>query len=330
MRVEPRLSIATWKYNKEWVYSISYDEALADLARFVIPAHEDLGIPGHVEVVASQIGQVRACGSSSYNGMRHMNADELKALVAMGWGVGNHSWSHGKVMDDPETELLRSKQAIEAAIGRPVTVYTSCGDNQNLTPDVQAKLREYGYLAGMSITDDINRPDAEDLLWVNRVPIHERYWGVFDSAFDPYKRIRQAQVEHGWIVDYLHCPLEQPVHPYKDCSAAHHRERLEAVVEAGEGSCWFANPDDVVDYRCMRRHTQIEPDAEAPGRFVVKLESLPEQVRCRDLTFKLKSPWTPEATSILANGSRIRALTTRAGVLSFTINVPDGGVSLSF
>jgi hypothetical protein len=262
--------------------------------------------------------------------MRHMNADELKALVAMGWGVGNHSWSHGKVMDDPETELLRSKLAIEAAIGRPVTVYTSCGDNQNLTPDVQAKLREYGFLAGMSITDDINRADAEDLLWVNRVPIHERYWGCFDSAFDPYKRIRQAQVEHGWIVDYLHCPLEQPVHPYKDCTAAHHRERLEAVVEAGEGSCWFANPDDVVDYRYMRRHARIEPDPRTPGQFAVKLESLPEQVRCREITLNLECGRTREAASVLVDGSPVAVFPTRNGTLSFTVNVPDSGISVSF
>ena len=277
------MRIATWKHGKDWVYSITYDEALADLARFVIPAHQELGIPGHVEVVAGHIGAIRQLGESSFNGMRHMNAEELRGLIEMGWGVGCHSWSHGMVMDDPDRELRQARETIEDAIGRPVTVYTSPGTNDNLTPEVQEKLREYGYLAGLSITDDINYPDADDLLWVNRIPIHERYWGVFDSAFDAHKRIRQAQDAHGWIVDYCHCPLEEAVHDYKDCAAAHHRERLEAIISEGGDRCWYANPDEVVDYRYMRRHARLEV---GDGRFTIRLESLPDRVQCRELTFE--------------------------------------------
>ncbi|MBP6965304.1 MAG: polysaccharide deacetylase family protein [Armatimonadetes bacterium] len=273
------MRIATWKHGKAWVYSITYDEALADLARFVIPIHQELGIPGHVEVVAGHIGAVRQLGESSFNGMRHMNAAELRGLIAMGWGVGCHSWSHGTVMDDPDRELRQARETVQDAIGRPVTVYTSPGTNENLTADVQEKLREYRYLAGLSITDDINYPDVADLLWVNRVPIHERYWGVFDSAFDAHKRIRQAQDAHGWIVDYCHCPLEKAVHDYKDCTAAHHRERLETVVSEGGERCWYADPDEVVDYRYMRRHARLEGN-------VLRLEGLPDQVQCRELTFE--------------------------------------------
>ena len=61
-------------------------------------------------------------------------------------------------MDDPDLELRQARETIEEAIGRPVTVYTAPGSNENLTPEMLAKLPEYGYLAGMSITDDINRP----------------------------------------------------------------------------------------------------------------------------------------------------------------------------
>ena len=315
------LSVSTWKHGKTWAYSITYDEALADLARFVIPVHEELGIPGHVEVVAGQIGETRRCGESSYNGMRHMDAGELRALIAMGWGVGCHSWSHGRVMDDPDRELRQAKKVVEAAVGTPVTIYTSPGMNDNLTAEVQAKLREYGYLAGLSITDDINRPRDEYLLWVNRIPIHERYWGVFDSAFDAHKRIRQAQEEHGWLVDYCHCPLEKAVHDYKDCTAAHHRERLEAGVAEGGSDCWYANPDDVVDYRYMRRHARIETDGENEGRFLVRLDSLPDQVQCRKLTFELECASEPEAVRV--DGA---AVVVEAGgdILRFTVPVRDG------
>ena len=78
------LRICDWKHDKRWVYSITYDEALADLHRFTIPHHEDLGVPGHVEVVVGQIGEVRNIGTSTFNGFRHMNAGELKELIARG------------------------------------------------------------------------------------------------------------------------------------------------------------------------------------------------------------------------------------------------------
>ncbi|MCC6445955.1 MAG: polysaccharide deacetylase family protein [Armatimonadetes bacterium] len=320
---EMTLSVSTWKYGKDWVYSITYDEALSDLARFVIPTHQALGVPGHVEVVAGQIGEVRNCGASSYNGMKHMSAEELHGLVAMGWGVGSHSWTHGIVMDNPKLELLESKEAIAEAVGVPVTVYVAPGSNDNLTPEVQEKIREYGYLVGMGITDDINRPDPQDLLWVNRVPLHERYWGVFDGYYDAYKRIRQAQEERGWIVDYCHCPLEEAVHPYKDCTEGHHRQRLEAVVSEGGTRCWYANPDEVVDYRALRRSARLAPVEGKPGAFRLRLDTLPPQVRRQELTFDLKTYRTPETVAVKVDGAAVGVSPGAAGTLHFTASVRD-------
>ena len=321
----PDLSVARWKYDKDWVYSITYDEALAELSRFVIPVHLELGIPGHVEAVAGQIGRIRRCGRSSYNGMRHMNARQLRRLVAMGWGVGCHSWSHGAVMDDPERELLRSKELLEGIVGRPVTVYCAPGNHQtNLTEDVLKRLPAYGYLAGMSVVDDLNYADADDLLWLNRTPVHERMWGIFDSSFDPHRRIRQAREEHAWLIDYLHCPLEKAVHDYKDCTCAHHRQRLEAVTGAGGGECWYANPDDVVDYRYMRRHARLEPVKGKSGQYVVRIKGLPGQVVRRELTFVLRSCAAPEALSVTVGGRAAALAPGRAGVASFTATVRNG------
>ncbi len=319
-----KLSIAPWKYGKDWVYSITYDEALADLKRFVIPVHQELGMPGHVEVVAGQIGKIRRCGKSSYNGMRHMNAKELRELVSMGWGIGCHSWSHGMVMDDPDRELRKAKEKIENAIKIPVKIYTAPGSNDNLTKEVQEKLLEYGYLAGLSITDDINRPDNKNLLWINRIPIHERYWGFFNSAFDAYKRIKQAQEEHGWIVDYCHCPLEKPVHEYKDCTAAHHRKRLETVVSEGGNNCWYANPDDVVDYRYMRRSTHIKQKTGNGRHFIIHLKSLPASIQNHELTFELHCSLPQEVAEIQIDGRKINIIPILPGTGQFTVPVKDG------
>src|SRR4051794_41775518 len=91
------LTIAPWKYGKQWVYSITYDEALSELHRFAVPYHEEFGIPGHAEAVAGHIGKGRQLGQSSYNGYHHMGPEELRDLVARGWGGGNHSWSPGGI-----------------------------------------------------------------------------------------------------------------------------------------------------------------------------------------------------------------------------------------
>ena len=105
------LSICPWKYGKRWVYSITYDEALADLHRFAVPMHEEYGIPGHVEILVGQMGQIRKAGNSSYNGFRHMDGEELRDLLARGWGVGNHSWSHEVITPEMVGRGDRPRQA---------------------------------------------------------------------------------------------------------------------------------------------------------------------------------------------------------------------------
>ena len=78
-RLGMSLKICDWKHGKRWVYSITYDEALADLHRFAVPIHEEYGMPGHVEVVVGQLGEIRRVGQSSYNGSvsyTHLRAHE--------------------------------------------------------------------------------------------------------------------------------------------------------------------------------------------------------------------------------------------------------------
>lgn len=316
------LKIAHWKYNKDWVYSATYDEALSQLYRFVVPVHDRLGIPGHLEVVSGHIGNIREIGSSSYNGMVHMDKVELQDMVQRGWGVGCHSYSHLGVMDNPERELKLAKTILEDIIGQPVTIYCSPGDNSNLTPEVIKKCKEYGYLAGMSITDDLNHHKGNDLFWINRSPLHERMCqGLYDSTFDEFKRIGQAKKYGGWIVDYLHCPLEEAVHDYKDCNQEHHRMRLEAVYTLGRHDCWFANPDNVVDYRYMRNYAKITG---GKGRYMISTGGLPGEVVNRELTFILTSPFIPEALDILADGNKLAGFPCGNGGICFTFSVKDG------
>jgi peptidoglycan/xylan/chitin deacetylase (PgdA/CDA1 family) len=309
-------TVADWFQDKSWAYSITFDEALADLHRFAIPILQAAGVPGHVEVVVGQLGQVRAIGDSSYNGFRHMNATELRALLAMGWGVANHSWSHDRVnATTAPLELERAKAVLEKAIGAPVSVYCSPCNNTNMNPEALAACRRLGYLAAMSCTDALNRPGDADLLWLNRTFLLTQSYEPFFSEFDPWRNIRHAQHDRGWIIDYCHCPLERAVHLNKDCSAAELRRRIEVVCTEGGDEVWLARVEDAVDYRYTRRAAIIT--ATGPNEFAVSAPGLPAAVRRRALTLRLPAG-TAGAT---VDGADVPLRTGREGA---TIEIDAG------
>jgi len=320
------LDICPWKYGKRWVYSITYDEALADLHRFAIPMHEEYGIPGHVEVVVGQLGEVRNIGQSSFNGYRHMNADELRDLLDRGWGVGNHSWSHEVITPEMvDKEIGHAKQVLEEALGESIILYCSPGDNTNMADHVLEACRRYGYLGAMSLTDALNLPEDE-LFWINRTPLHDHYYPPFFSAYDPFRNIRQAQAVQGWLIDYCHCPLETPVHPNKDCSEAQLRQRLETVLSEGGDSVWCAVPEEALSYHLMRKNARIEKaGGEGDSKcYRIGLPDLPDQVPYRSLTLEAGVPpaWCRDPR-VVVDGVEQSAEIVRPGVLRFTTQVRD-------
>ena len=280
------ISVCDWAGDKRWVYSITFDEALSELHLFTIPILEEFGVPGHVEVVVGQMGQERHLLQSSYNGMHHMGVAELRELLQRGWGVGTHSWSHTYInLANIDRELTGSKHVLEEAIGAPVTVYCSPGGNFNMSEEILAQCRVDSFLGAMCLNEALNRPNDADLLWLNRTFLHDNGPDVFDCEFDPFRKVMHARRDHGWIIDYLHCPLEKPVHPRKDCSAAQLRERIETIVNEGGDEVWLAKVEDPMDYRYTRRHLRIEP---LPGGlFNLLTPGLPAAVQNHRLTFAL-------------------------------------------
>ena len=318
------LTVCNWKHGKRWVYSITYDEALVDLHRFAIPHHEDLGIPGHVEVVVGQLGEVRQIGASSFNGMRHMSAGELRDLLSRGWGVGNHSWSHQVIT--PETapiELEQARDVLEQAIDAPVDLYCSPGDNTNMADHVLKVCRDLGYLGAMSLTDALNRP-GDELFWLNRTALHDQYYPPFHSEYDPYRNLQHAARDSGWIIDYCHCPLEEAVHANKDCSQAQLRRRFETVLDVGGDEVWCAVPEEALHYHLCRRHLQVDVLAESDTerRYALSLPGLSPRVRCRELTFEAAVPasWC-RAPRVSIDGTDRPAELIRPGLLRATVRL---------
>jgi len=308
----------TWKHGKRWAYSVTFDEALSELHQYTIPLHEELGVPGHVEVVVGHMGTVRQIGASSYNGYHHMSATELRELLAMGWGVGNHSWSHGDVAADLDTEVVRAKAVLEEAIGARVTTYTAPGDNSNMKPVIIEALKQSGYLCALSVTDDVNRPDG-DLWFLNRSSNLHQGFGPLWSAFDPYRRLQQARASQGWVIDYCHCPSPHIPHENKDVYIHEHRARLEAVLEVGGDEVWLPTVEEAVDYVLCRRALKV---AESESGCRLWLEGVPDPVSCRVLTLDIAVPASLiRAPWLLVNGNQAPAYLAAPGVVRATVDL---------
>ena len=241
----------TWKHGKRWVYSITYDEGCEALLDHALPVHREFGIPGHVALVASQVGVPRNVPGSSYDGMMILSAEQIRMLVKEGWGVSCHGMTHSAIADEnARYEVVESRTLLEDALGMPVTMFCVPGSNHSY-PAALAVANDYRAI--MTIYDDINTP-ATDLMRLCRCPLHSEYPPPFYSAFDPYKRLHQAMDAGGWVIDYCHCPMPgKPIHPWKDCTLEQLAERFETVRRVGCNDVWLAEPNDVVDYLVNRR-----------------------------------------------------------------------------
>ena len=258
-----------WKDGKRWVYSITYDEGCQDLLKYALPLHREYEMPGHVALVASQVGVPRDCPGSSYDGMMILTRQEIDTLVEEGWGASCHGMTHAGIdPDNAHYEVVEARGVLEEALGRPVPLF--CVPNNNLSyPASLAVAREADYKAIMTLTDLVNLPaemgcvqphtatpsDTADarpetgLLNLGRTALHTEYPPPFYCRFDPYKRVHQARDLGGWIIDYCHCPTPgKAIHPWKDCTVEELEQRFATVNEVGENEVWRAEPNAVVDW----------------------------------------------------------------------------------
>ena len=114
----------TWKDGKRWVYSITYDEGCAALLDYALPIHRRYGIPGHIALLASQIGVPRNVPGSSYDGMMILSKDQIHMLHAEGWGASCHSMTHAALTaENAYEEVIRSRKVLEDALEMPITMF---------------------------------------------------------------------------------------------------------------------------------------------------------------------------------------------------------------
>jgi len=258
-----------WKHGKRWVYSITYDEGCRRLLEHAVPLHRAYGIPGHVALVASQVGIQRNVPGSSFHGWMILSRAEIDGLCAEGWGVSAHGMTHAAIHPgNAHHEVVEARRVLEQTLQRPVPLFCVPNNNDSY-PAALAVAAEAGYTAIMTLTDMVNVPKGmasvhpfspapqerstgptpPGILNLGRVPLHTEYPPPFYSRFDPYKRLHQAMDLGGWVIDYCHCPLPgKAAHPWKDCTAEELEARFATVRRVGGEEVWLAEPNEVVEY----------------------------------------------------------------------------------
>lgn len=251
-----------WKDGKKWVYSVTYDEGLEDLYKYAIPLHRRYGVPGHISLVASQVGVPRNVPGSSFHEEMILNREQIDELIAEGWGVSCHSMTHAGINEkNARYEVVESRKVLEDTLEREIRMFIVPGSNASY-PASRQVAEEAGYTSILTLWDAVNTPETE-LLRLHRTPLIEEHFEPFFCEFDPYCRLHQARDMGGWVIDYTHIarPRHEMKSPPKEISDTHLQQRFEKVLEVGGDDVWLADPNEVVDFLLQQQIEAKTPQA---------------------------------------------------------------------
>jgi hypothetical protein len=290
------VEICRWKHGRLFAYSVTYDEGFVELLDYALPIHQKYKVPGHLVMVAGQLGQMRDVPSSTYHNLRrHLSAGQLRDLIQLGWSVGNHSMTHGDLNRDTHTEVVTANRVLEDAIGRPVTMFHLPGADFSFAP-VARYLDEAGILA-VFFTDDRINHHAPDLLGLSRTlmyivegePLCSLY-DPFPRVYDPYHRLHEALAGGGWIVDYTHSVEPQPLAQWKDATPDVLEARFDCLRRVGNGQEWAAEPEEIVNYILTREAASVASATAKAGYFSFRLHLgyTPARVKCHEISARVE------------------------------------------
>jgi len=292
--------IAPWKDDRQFAYSITYDEGLIETAGFAWRLHRRYGIPGHVNAFPTMLGKLVGDTSAGFlqslwNLQKYAEAEQLRFLIEEGWTIGcqfsaneneneqaspDTSWTAG-ILPAP---LFQARQSLEKAIARPVhtlafTDFHACETHRDLA-------RQAGFRWLFTLHDDLNDPDEASHV-IKRSPLYHCGPAPIRLANDPYRLLARARDQNGWVVDVVRLVDRFPIDPARDCTPTELEARFAAVQKIGGDRVWAATPETVAGYRALRLSTQIQNCVSTPDQISYHLAvSVPVDVSAPgELTF---------------------------------------------
>ncbi len=312
------LEICRFLEDAPCAYSMTYDEGFVHILANALPIHDKHGFPGHVDMVAGQLGQPRDCLRSSMNGIFHMGAEHLRYLISCGWSVGSHSASHYCYPDQPGLDMYRevvlSRHMLEDAIGEPVTFFAIPNDAHNYEPALPF-ITQAGYTGCHFIDGGVNHDDV-DLLKIGNFMVASGTIrprpGWPDSLLT--ENLCFETLKNGWLCETTHLVMHDTIQDWKNTTPEALDQRFARITEVTGGKVWAAVPEDVVDYTLMRRNTTVKATGEGTWEIV---STPPVGVRSHPLTFRVKS----EGSTVRVDGEAVSIVELRSGSRGFTVEI---------
>ena len=311
----PNVTICRWRGDAPFAYSMTYDEGTVDALANAFPIHEEFAIPGHLDVVAGQIGKARNAFLSSLNGYRHLGAGELKDLIGRGWGVGNHSWSHYVHPTQPGLDLYRevvwSKYRLEEMIDHPVRIFTIPNDTHNYPPVID--LVKKHYLACAYIEGAPNRENF-DLYKIGNIVVASGT--IRPRAGWPeellLENLQPEFLDGSWLYETSHLVMWNVPQDHKCVTPEYLTRRFARLRELSGDALWAATPDDVIDYVLMRRNLEVDNVRAEKLRVSFDIGGRwPVGVVNPELTFRISAP--------------VGSAPDREPTVSFDFHLKEGG-----
>lgn len=153
---------------------ITFDDGLEDFYLNAFPLLEAEGSTATVFLSSGFINGVFPTGHAC------MSVSQVRELSRHGIEFGSHSVTHVHLVDQTrqrlERELADSKAAIEAILGREITLfsypYRFPSENKAFVDYLQERLQANGYQAGVTTT--VGRASAsEDVMFLPRLPVND-------------------------------------------------------------------------------------------------------------------------------------------------------------
>jgi len=132
--------------------AITFDDGYLDNRTTAAPIMQALGLTATFFVSTDMIGSVKPFPHDEERGrppQPHLNWDDLRTLVAMGFDIGSHTCSHADMgaisPDQAEVELRVSRERLERELRQPIRMFAfPYGRRRNMRPDtIAAARREY-------------------------------------------------------------------------------------------------------------------------------------------------------------------------------------------
>jgi peptidoglycan/xylan/chitin deacetylase (PgdA/CDA1 family) len=156
---------------------ITFDDGNLNIYNNAFPIMQEFGFPGVFYIVGNRVN----------SGTNIAQAPQLKEMIAAGWEIGSHSYTHSDLTLNHNIvryEMLQSKLDIEEELD--VEVQTFAYPFGTIDPYLAQKAQDYGYRAGMGLGSSWTHTWST-LYYLSRMEIHGHFTVEQMGALLPWR-----------------------------------------------------------------------------------------------------------------------------------------------